>query len=285
MTKSHGGIEYKGDYRERSWTDLYVKSLAENMRDYNWDGVYYDCFGADTLKENGETFIPIFECRVFQERVYNAQRFYKKDSITMSHLGGGQASPLTAFSNIVLMGEQYRAAFLKHTYYLEFMTLDEFRYENAVNIGPDRMLLPQYRQDEKINSPAVATHFMGISLLHNQMVYPNFIRSDIELSIRDRQYAFGMDTSSFFGYWKPNQDGIGTNNPAVPASFYKNNTGFFITVLNTTAQEQEFSLKSAIPFSNAECFFPDSGKSTVIKSGEKIKLAPYMAAFITVKKP
>lgn len=284
LKESFGGRAVKGDFRQRTWTDLYIKRLVEAVREYNWDGVYYDCFGVDVFTENGESFLPVFDVRDFQERVYVAQRLYRADSLTVSHVGADQANPLVAFSNVILMGEQYRAVFYKYTYFLEFMTLDEFRYENAVNVGPDRMLLPQYRQDEKINSPAVAAHFMGMALLHNQMVYPNFIRKDVELAVRDRQYAFGMEKASFFGYWKPNPDGIGTGNPAVPASYYKNDGGFFVTVLNSTDKVQEFSLESKAPFSNAEYFNPVTGESVRIKNGDKLTLDPYMAAFVTIKK-
>ncbi|MDD4317292.1 MAG: hypothetical protein PHV75_02105 [Victivallaceae bacterium] len=284
LKESFGGDAVKGDFRQRTWTDLYIKRLVEAIREYNWDGIYYDCFGVDIFTENGESFMPFFELRDFQERVYVAQRLHRADSLTVSHVGADQANPLVAFSNVILMGEQYRGAFYKYTYFLEFMTLDEFRYENAVHVGPDRMLLPQYRQEEKVNNPAVAAHFMGISLLHNQMVYPNFIRKDVELSVRDRQYAFGMENASFFGYWKPNPDGIGTDNSVVPASYYKNEKGFFVTVLNSTDKPQEFTLKSDIPFSGAECFFPADGKSLCIKNGDRLKLDPYMSANITILK-
>lgn len=282
MTKSHHGMMFKGDYRERSWTDLYIKSLAENMRRFAWNGVYYDCFGVDTFTENGETYLPLFECRNFQERVYNAQRLHKKDSLTVSHLGAEQTNPLASFSNVVLMGEQYRAIFMNHTYFLEFMTLDEFRYENAVDIGPDRMLLPQYRQDEKIKSPAATSHIMGMALLHNLMIYPNFIVKEIELAIRDRQYAFGMNDATFHGYYQSNPDGVATGNPAVVASYYRKSSGCFITVLNSSDREQSFTLKTAKTFARAEYFDPATGQSIAITPETALKLPPYLAAFITV---
>lgn len=268
----------KGDFRKRSWCDLYVKTLAEMMAKFPWDGVYYDCFGTDVFTENGESFNPVFELRDFQERIYNVQRLHDPNSLTVVHAGAGQGETMVSFADVVLMGEQYRGQFMTHTYYPEFLTMDEFRYENAVNIGPDRMLLPQYRHAEKTSSPLTSTHVMGMALLHNLMIYPNFIRKDIELAIRDRQYAFGMNDAEFFGYWKPNPDGVKSSNPEVYVSYYKNARGLFLCALNYSARQQATDLSVNGSFAKSTVFDPVTGKEAPFTG--KLEIGPYLALFI-----
>lgn len=282
MRETHGGMMPKGDYRERTWTDLYIKKMVEHLKEYNWDGVYYDCFGIEAFQRDGETVMPVFENRAFQERVYNAQRLHNPNSLTISHVGADQANTLTAFSNVVLMGEQYRGNFSRHRYFFDFLTLDEFRYENVVNIGPDRMLLPQYRRAEDVNSPVLTTHFMGMALAHNLMVYPNFIVKEVELRFRDRQFAFGMHDADFFPYWLPNPDGFATSNPDVKISYWKNPRGIFAVLLNTAKESVDFTLNTPQP-RTGQFYEPVSDQTTPWQSATPIRLEPYLAALLTIK--
>jgi|GEM_PF-4369810 hypothetical protein len=87
LKETFGGRAVKGDFRQRTWTDLYIKRLVEAIREYNWDGIYYDCFGVDVFNEGGESFLPVFDVRDFQEHVYVAQRLHRADSLTVSHKG------------------------------------------------------------------------------------------------------------------------------------------------------------------------------------------------------
>ncbi len=271
------GMLYKGDFRERSWSDLYVKTLVDVLKEYPWDGVYYDCFGTDVFTVDGESFNPVFSLRKFQERIYNAQRISNPKSLTVTHAGADQGATMIGFANAILMGEQYRAQFMTATYYSDFMSMEKFRYECAVNMGPDRMLLPQYRQNEKIESPQVATHVMGMALLHNLMIYPNFIRKDIELSIRDRLYEFGLENADFHGYWQPGPK-IRTGAPDVYVSYYSNPKGCFATVLNYSQETRKCRLELPFEFKKATVFDPVSGTSAPF-TGE-IELAANMAKFI-----
>ncbi len=275
------GMLYKGDFRERSWSDLYIKAMVEVLKEYPWDGVYYDCFGTDVFTVNGESFNPVFALYGLHERIYNAQRLHNPKSLTVTHAGADQGGSMGIFSNVILMGEQYRGDFRTASYYSDFMTMNRFRYEAAVNIGADRMLLPQYRQTEKINSPQVATHVVGMALLHNLMLYPNFIRKDIELSVRDRLYAFGLENAEFHGYWQAGEK-IGTGNSDVYASFYSNAKGYFATVLNYSKTAKKCTLKVPFKFSSATVFDPVSGKS--IPFSGTLDLAPAMAKFIEFKR-
>jgi hypothetical protein len=278
--RSNGGMLVKADIRERSWQDIYLKIFVEHLRDFKWNGVYYDCFGADVFTENGRVFHPVFECRKFQERIYNAQRITNPNSLTITHTGAAEFCTSVGFSNIILMGEQYRAQCVKHTYLLEFLTLDEFRYENATSVGPDRMFLPQYRDTAKIESPAVTTHILGLVLTHNLMLYPNFINKKVELNVRDRQYEFGMTDSTFHPYWRPLPDPVGTSNPKVVVSYYRNPKGFLLALLNPTAKAQEFVLKT-VPGS-ITYYDPVNDRTITNTPGRKYRLEPYMASVVTI---
>ncbi len=282
MGKERGSLT-KGDFRNKLWQDLYVKSLAEMIRDYKWEGVYYDCFGPDIFIENGEQFNPVFDIRNFAERIYIAQRMYDSDSVTVHHAGADQGGIVCAYANMVLMGEQYRSQFYPNTYFNEFMTIDRFRYENASNIGPDRMLLPQYRQEEKISSPAVATHLSGMATLHKLLIYPNFIRSDIELSIRDRMHEFGLEDAEFVGYWETAKPVIKTGNKDVFASYFDKKSGAFATVLNYSKVKNTVKLTVPFGYKSAVIFDPVTQKETAF-TGQAIELDPSMAKFITFTK-
>ena len=208
---------------------------------------------------------------------------YDKNNLTVQHAGGDQGGFMCAYSNVVLMGEQYRGQFIKATYFNDFMSIDRFRYENASNIGPDRMLLPQYRQEEKITSPKVATHLSGMATLHKLLIYPNFINSKTELSIRDRMHDFGLEDAEFVGYWEKSKPVIKTNAKDVYASYFVKKSGAFITVLNYG--KEKTTAKLDIPFAckSAVIFDPVTQKETAY-TGQPIDLEGSMAKFITVVK-
>lgn len=273
----------KGDYRSKLWQDLYVKYLSEMLRDYPWKGVYYDCFGSDHFIENGEHFTPVFDVKTFAERIYIAQRMHDKNNLTVQHAGADQGGFMCAYSNVVLMGEQYRGQFYKATYFNDFMSINRFRYENASNIGPDRMLLPQYRQEEKITSPKVATHLSGMATLHKLLIYPNFIDSKTELSIRDRMHDFGLEDADFVGYWQKEKPVIKTGSKDVYASYFDKKTGAFATVLNYSKEKNTVKLTVPFSYKSAVIFDPVTQKETAY-TGQSIELEPSMAKFITFVK-
>jgi len=273
----------KGDYRSKLWQDLYVKYLAEMIRDYKWKGVYYDCFGSDHFTENGEHFTPVFDVKTFAERIYIAQRMHDKDNLTVHHAGADQGGTMSAYANVVLMGEQYRGQFYSNTYFNDFMSINRFRYENASNIGPDRMLLPQYRQEEKTTSPKVATHLSGMAILHKLLIYPNFIDSKTELSVRDRMHAFGLEDADFVGYWEKGKPVIKTGDKDVFASYFYKQSGAFAAVLNYSKVKNTVKLDIPFTYKSAVIFDPVIQKE-VPYNGQAIELEPSMAKFITFVK-
>ena len=280
--RKKGGMAWKARLTDKDWQDYYLYHFVDHLKNFAWDGVYYDCFGSDVFVENGETFHPVFACRTFQERIYIAQRIHNPESLTVTHTGGSQSGSASTFANVILMGEQYRGQCVKYTYPLEFLTLDEFRYENAVNIGPDRMFLPQYRDQAKISSPKVASHIMGLVTTHNLMLYPNFINKKVELSVRYRQFDFGMEKSTFHPYWKRSDNELpACSNPAVVSSYWKNPDGILMSILNPGKTAQSFTLKLPEGYKVKYYFSPEQGKEL---TGDKFTLEGYMSALVRLEK-
>lgn len=277
----NGGMGVKGDIRKRSWQDFYMQRFRENLGKYKLAGVYYDCFGTDLFQENGESFHPVFETRQFQERIYCEQRRLNPDTITITHAGGSEFGTMAAFADVILMGEQYRAKFNKHDYYTQFMTLDEFRYENAAEIGPARMLLPQFRRQDQIDGAKTTMHFLGMAILHNLMIYPNFINEKIQLAIRGQLYDFGLQDSVFHPYWR---DGcpVRVDNVLVKVSCHENATGLFVTAMNPTAQAQAFALRAGMEYK--QCTAIDENGTRTIDLAETFTLPPYQPLFFRMNK-
>ena len=189
-----------------------------------------------------------------------------------------QANTAAIYSNVILMGEQYRAECRNHTYYMEFKTLDEFRYENAVNLGPDRMFLPQYHENEKIESPIVSTHVMGLVQLHNLMLYPNFINKQVELRIRGRLYQFGIENSTFHPYWSKETALFKADNEAVKISYYSNSKGHYIVAFNPTGNVQKVKISGL--GDKCKLYLGHLDKETNFTSDTIVDIAPYMPVFI-----
>ncbi|MBO4513115.1 MAG: hypothetical protein J5746_10130 [Victivallales bacterium] len=282
--RSAGGMAHKADISQKTWQDYYLKLMKDALEEYDWDGVYYDCYGTDTYKKNGEIYHPTFDCRSFQERIYNVQHLKNPASLTITHMGGAQAGTAAIFSDAILMGEQYRAQCKAHTYYMEFKTLDEFRYENAVNIGPDRMFLPQYHESEKIESPVVTTHVVGLAFLHNLMLYPNFIKKDVQLRIRGWLYDFGLEESTFHPYWSKEAALFTASNPEVKVSYYSNAKGHFLTVFNPTATAQKTKLAAAKGAWKGKLYIGQTGQEAAFDLAQEIELEPYLPVFIWLDK-
>ncbi|OGV35207.1 MAG: hypothetical protein A2020_04090 [Lentisphaerae bacterium GWF2_45_14] len=249
------------------------------------DGVYYDCVGVDAYQDGNDFTYPVFTLKEYLRRIYIAQRQLNPESITLTHSGADFSCPSVEFSDIILMGEQYRQGCFDYTYYLEFRTLRQFRAENAVNVGPSRMFLPQYRQREKMESPEVALHTLGLVMCHNLMLYPSFINQEIITRVRNFQYEFGMNDAEFFPYWEKNPYGIASSNPNVICSFYKNKKGFLLSLLNSTKDEQTFKLKveDSLKGMKLLLFEPLVNKKSPISLDSEIKVKPYMAAFVLIE--
>ena len=272
----------KCDPRAELWHDLYCWMMQEYLKKFKWGGFYYDCYGSDLYSKNGVSMHPTFEVRRFHERVYLTGKAADKDFFTITHMGAQQGCTSMPFTDVALMGEQYRAQCMLNDYVLDFLTLNEFRYENAVNMGPDRMFLPQYRQADKINSPVLAAHNVTMAFIHKNMLYPSFINEKVKMACLNKINGFGLENASFHAYWKPNKDGIKSSNDKVKVSYYKNSKGLFIVLLNSVKSNQSTKLTIPVKYTSAKVYNPIDGSEVDLPAGGKIDLEQYAGKFVEV---
>ena len=273
----------KCDPRAELWHDLYCWMMQEYLKKFKWGGFYYDCYGSDLYSKNGISMHPTFEVRKFHERVYLTGKAADKDFFTITHMGAQQGCTSMPFTDVALMGEQYRAQCMQNDYVLDFLTLNEFRYENAVNMGPDRMFLPQYRQADKINSPALAAHNVTLAFIHKNMLYPSFINEKVKMACLDKINEFNLENATFQAYWKPNKDGIKSSNDNIKVSYYKNETGLFIVLLNSVKSNQNTLLSIPVKYSSAKVYNPIDNTEVELPKDGNIALEQYAGKFVIVK--
>ncbi len=273
----------KCDPRAELWHDLYCWMMQEYLKKFKWGGFYYDCYGSDIYSKNGVSMHPTFEVRKFHERVYLTGKAANKDFFTITHMGAQQGCTSMPFTDVALMGEQYRAQCMQNDYVLDFLTLNEFRYENAVNMGPDRMFLPQYRQADKINSPVLASHNVTLAFIHKNMLYPSFINDKVKMNCLNKINEFGLEKAEFYGYWKEHKDGIKSSNDKVKVSYYKNPEGVFIVLLNSVKSKQRTKLAIPLKYSSAKLYNPVDNSEIDLPEDGSIDFDEYAGKFVIVK--
>ncbi len=286
ISRSHGGMLEAANYMDRDWQDLYCRSMADNLAKYDWNGVYYDCFSPDWFPEHGDIFSPVFECKAFQERIYNTQRMGRPASVTISHLGAAQASTLGMYSNVILMGEQYRGLLMKHAYYTDAMSLDRFRYENAVRMGPTRMFMPEYRKVEFVGNEKLTVHTAMLAILHNLMFYPHSVNGAVEQRVRCRKIGFGLDDVTFLPYWKEKAAKLlNAENDCIKISVYqKPNSDMLAAVFNNSSRPTEFQLRLNAEYGNATWYDPLIDATLEWKPEMTIRLEPHLGGLLMTRK-
>jgi|GEM_PF-2208742 len=287
--RGFGADLVQADITQQTWTDLYLEKYADFLKRFPFSGVYHDVINTNIRQVGGKMIYNVFPLREYVKRIYVAQRNINPKSITFTHSGASFILPSTPFSDLLLMGEQYRQGCYEHKYYLEFLTLRQFRFENCTDVGPQRVFLPQYRQATKSHDPRIALQTMGLVLTHNLLLYPSFLDKTIVQRVQDRKFGFGVTNASFHPYWKPNSFGISSGNPDVICSFYENQKGLLLTFLNTTNKTQHFSVQAAkaeiekwFPNANVDIYWPLRDQSQKSTFGAPLELEPYMAVQVLI---
>ena len=215
------------DYTDPLWQDFIVHSIHEWAQRWGIRGMYHDCFGP--LRQGDR--VEIFDFRELAMRVYTMHR--RLDAQALTIVFGAPWVPCVSFADAVLSGEMYRAPLAEHQRYPAFMSLAEFRAENAVDLGPSRMILPQYKIAYGESVPH-AVHAMGIFLLHDLAIYAAWFNMDVYEAIESRRLRFGRE--GFHGYW---EDGgrVKIADEGLMASYYERNTELLVTVANVTGED------------------------------------------------
>lgn len=263
------------DIANQSWQDLYLQNYKKYLTDNKFGGVYFDCVSVYANQTPAGNFsYRVFSVRDFLQRIYILQRQLNPDSWSIAHCGSAICDFNVLFSDILLTGEHYREQCMKYRYYLEFLTLEEFRIQNCTEFGPLRMFLPQFR-GSKTQAPDIAVHTMGMILLHNQYPFPSFICEDIVEACRNRYYSFydSGRNNRFVPYWK--SCAIDSGNPSVPCSALVNDAGTLLIYLNATNRPQEFTLPANLT-GDIQVYDPLKKQTDNAKPGQKITIEPYM---------
>jgi len=214
------------DHTDPLWENFIVQRIYEWIRRWNINGMYHDCFGP--YRKDGA--LQIFAFRELAKRVYVMHRRLCPEALTI--VFAQPLAPLISFSDAILSGEMYRHPLAKHGYYPAFMDLATFRAENVINLGPSRMILPQYKVAYQ-TSAEHAVHAMGMFLLHDLTVYASWFNMDVYDDIETRRVRFGRRDATFVPYWKPGGR-IETGNPGLKVSYYEKPSGLFAVVANVT---------------------------------------------------
>ena len=166
------------------------------------------------------------------------------------------------------------------------MSLDKFRYENAVNVGPDRMFMPEYRKVEYINNPTLTVHTAMLTILHNLLYYPHSVSWPVERRIRGRKIEFGLADVKFLPYWKSDAaKRVTASNPAIKLSVYeKPNGDMLVAVFNNSKKTEKFSLKVNGKVVAAEYYDPMTDKAQAWQDNKEYSLEKYLGALLTVKR-
>lgn len=265
---------------QKSWQDIYLQAFKEYFSKYKFGGVYYDCVSFHQGKQpDGAVAYRLFALRDYLQRIYVLQRQLDPESWTFAHSGASVVDFNAVFSDIILTGEHYRGPLTTHRYYLEFLTLEEFRIHNCTEFGPLRMFLPQYK-GEKAEAADTATHTLGMVLVHNLSLYPNFVNKGVTAGCRDRSYAFhdSGTENRFKSYWK--EGAHQTGNVGVVASVYENSRGALRIYLNTSAERQTISLAGAADSGALTVYDPLHGKTSTAEEGDELTLEPYMMKMV-----
>lgn len=227
QSKSFGPHLLPVNYTDELWQDFIVYSIHDWAKRWGIRGMYHDCFGP--LTKDGR--VEVFAFRELAKRVYTMHRRLDPKALTI--VFGSPWVPCVSFADAVLTGEMYRGPLAEHQWYPAFMSLAQFRAANVVDLGPSRMILPQYKIAYGDSVPH-AVHAMGIFLLHDLPLYAAWLNMDVYEAVETRRLTFGR--AGFHGYW---EDGgrVATGNQGLAASYYERASGLLLTVANVTGED------------------------------------------------
>ena len=129
---------------------------------------------------------------------------------------------------------------------------------------------------------AIVSLVMGLVLLHNLMLYPNFINKQVQLRIRGRLYQFGLENSTFHPYWSKEKQLFTADNPMVKISYYSNSKGYFLTVFNPTSAEQKLKISKEGGKWKGTLYLGHLDSETSFDSETLLRIPPYLPAFVTI---
>jgi hypothetical protein len=281
------------DMGNSSWADLFMFKLKSCLERTSLKGYYFDCAFPGPLVKDGQCWCPVFESQDLHRRMCVLLHQVAPDGRIIFHQGGQTGLPWAAFSDFALNGEQLRGPLLKHSYYLEFMSMPEIRAMMCAPIGPAHIFLEQYWQPEKANNKALQSQVAALAMIHDSVMWVSK-GTDILHQMMRKKYDFGdLLNATWYPYWEKNPY-LACDNPAVICSFYERNGDLFAIIFNRAKVEQKVNLvfldKYARMFPDRHTirvYNPAAQKEDVCKveSGRlSLVLERYMTRLLTLKK-
>ena len=280
------------DMGEQSWLDLVIwqfRRLLDQAPEIK--GIYNDTNYPTVEEEDGLVHCPVFAGYEYHKRLHVLlQRRRGAEAVTMYHHDLDPLLPYTAFADYLLVGEGVRMQLLEHTYYLDFLTLPEFRMLFRAPIGGMPLLLPQYLQPQKANDPALQAHLVGLATLHGLGVWQRK-HAHARMAMREL-FDFGdLSTAIWYPYWKGNPY-IVTGNDAVLCSCYERNGELFAVLFNSTRDAQQACVRVTDALRRAgavrlRVYDPVAGRaeeSALARESIALEFGPYLPYLLTVRR-
>ena len=228
------------DMGNSSWTDLCLYKFKEFLELTGIKGIYNDSAYPYIREKDGECSCPVFEARELHKRSYVLLHQIAPDGWIISHQGRSTALPYAAFSDFVMNGEHLREALREYTYYLEFMSLQEFRAMVASPLGPAHLLLSQYWQKEKADNRALMAQVSGLAMLHDAKMW--VAGQEVLLQMMRERINFGdLSKTSWYPYWGDNPY-LRIDSKDVVMSFYERQGDLFVIMFNAADKRTETTL-------------------------------------------
>lgn len=221
----------------RDWQDLILYRINQAITDYDFDGIYIDCWspypctgdpcGWTDAAGKRQPTRPIRAYRQILERVYRLCRERQPNAKLMVHMSSQVDIPMLSFTDTILDGEQFRSSPLKADY-LEVLPPDMFRAEFlGRNYGPVEFFLPEIPKEHQAEaSPNLAAYL----LLHDVAAWPIWCDASAFNRVYDALDTIGAADVKFGPYWQ--QSGA-TAAEGVLVSSLVGPSGTMLAVMNT----------------------------------------------------
>ena len=242
----------------RDWVDFIVWANHRYVRELGLGGLYHDftmvmpssnrLAGCGYLRDGVlRPTYPIFAVRELYRRIYTMLKDYGRqtgrETFMMGHMSSQMVIPLLSFCDAYLDGE-HLAGLVKDNY-LEVVSLDQWRAEfMGHNWGVMPYFLPEF-QGERTRQAEPIERLVGLSLLHDFALWPNWCDIDTVNRYYRALDDFGLVDAQLLPYWS-NVALVAGQSAAVKCTAYRKPAGgALLCVFNLTGQPQRPTLRVA----------------------------------------
>ena len=284
-------LERQWDYymvcpNSASYRDNYLWKLDTFSRELNVNGTYFDlgavyrcdnplhgCGWQDDWGATHLTFA-LLGTREMAKRIYVAMKSRDRDFVIINHMSGEIATPVHAFADILIDGENTAGPLASRESYCDILPFDKFQAEFlSRQWGPVVLFLPQFVRAASMHRPdrlpfwntpeadGPKNHLIGLSLVHDGLLWPmNGINLD---AVWDVQDDFGWDHQvDFLPYWSNGRyvKIVSPSSPHVVVSVFRRPGKWLFVPFNNTDEDVELHMR----IDRAACGLPAGGELEVV---------------------